>query len=150
MQKLEILNKKRIKEFSNLIKRQWNCDFSFSEFAVFMNRNNRIFIISKDVSKLRFEELRINNLGLYFGEINSGELRLSIEGAQIIGRTAQKDILELNDKQSKEWMSGMDLEIDSKINGFVIIKNKDDFLGCGKVVNGKLLNYVPKVRREKN
>ena len=52
-----------------------------------------------------------------------------------------------DDKQAKKWMSGEDFEVENKLHGFIIIKNKDDFLGCGRVVNGKLLNYVPKERR---
>ena len=44
-------------------------------------------------------------------------------------------------------MAGDDFEMDTKLYGFVIIKNRDDFLGCGRVVDSKLLNYVQKERR---
>jgi NOL1/NOP2/fmu family ribosome biogenesis protein len=71
---------------------------------------------------------------------------LSIEGSQIIGPKCNKNILELKDEQRELWVKGYDLDIDGDL-GFVIIKNKDDFLGCGKLRNNKLYNYVPKSRR---
>jgi NOL1/NOP2/fmu family ribosome biogenesis protein len=79
--------------------------------------------------------------------LNNEELRLSIEGSQIIGKVAKRNVLELDDDLAKKWMSGEDFEIKTELNGFVIIKNRVDFLGCGRVAKGKLFNYVPKERR---
>ena len=143
---LKILNSREKRDLSTLIEKQFGCKFDFN-YEVFMNPKNKIFILNKDVSKIDLDELRINSLGLYFGEINRGELRLSIEGSQIIGKIAKKNVLELDDDQAEKWMSGEDFDINSHLRGFVIIKNKDDFLGCGRIVNKKLLNYVPKERR---
>ena len=53
----------------------------------------------------------------------------------------------MNDVNAKKWMAGEDIDIDSELSGFIIIKNRTDFLGCGRIVNKKLLNYVPKERR---
>jgi len=55
--------------------------------------------------------------------------------------------LELNDNEAKEWMRGNDLEMKGDFSGFLIIKHKEDFLGCGKYANGKILNYIGKARR---
>ena len=112
-----------------------------------MNSKNRIFILSRDISKLDTGELRINSLGMYFGELNKGVVRLSIEGSQIIGKQAMKNVLELDEGQATKWMWGEDFELDTDLSGFVIIKNNSDFLGCGKVSGRKLYNYVPKERR---
>ncbi|MBD3203984.1 hypothetical protein GF327_06800 [Candidatus Woesearchaeota archaeon] len=147
MQKLKILNTREIKEISEKIKEQYSCDYDFSEYAVFMNRKNKIYLINKDIGNIKFDKLRIDALGLYFGEVNVGKVRFSIEGSQIIGEIAEKNVLELDDKQSRDWMSGIDLDVKTDMEGFVIVKNKEDFLGCGKVVDSKLLNYVPKTRR---
>ncbi len=143
---LHILNSKEKKNLSKLIKKQFDCDFKFN-YEVFINTKNKIFILNKDVSKINLDELRINSLGLYFGELSRGELRLSIEGSQLIGPLAKNNILELDYDQAIKWMKGEDFDIDTNLLGFVIIKNKDDFLGCGRIVNNKLLNYVPKERR---
>lgn len=44
-------------------------------------------------------------------------------------------------------MKGSDLDKESSEKGFVIISNGKDFFGSGRVKDGKILNYVPKVRR---
>ena len=106
-------------------------------------------IINKDMNRVEYDKLNINSIGLYFGEINRGSLRLTIEGSQIIGPFAKKGIIELNEKHTKQWMAGEDIELDEDYPvEFYIIKNKlGDFLSSGKVKEKKLLNYVPKERR---
>ena len=147
MESLKILNSKERKEVSRKIDEQFGCGFEF-DYDMFMNNKNKVFILNRDASMSKIAELRINSLGLYFCEINErGELRLSIEGSQIIGKIAKKNILELDDEHASKWMCGEDFEIDSDVHGFVIIKNNSDFLGCGKIVNKRLYNYVPKERR---
>lgn len=146
MQKLKILNSKEKKRLLTKIKEQFNSDFKL-KYAVFKNNKNKIYILNKDVSKIDVEELRINSLGLYLGVEYDNSVRLSIEGSQIIGKTAKKNVLELENETAARWVSGEDIEIDTKLKGFVIIKNRDDFLGCGKIAGNKLLNYVPKTRR---
>ena len=146
MQKLKILNKKEIKKILEIIKNQWGCDVNL-DYAFLMNKENKIYIVNKEISKVDFSKLRINSVGLYFATMQGNELRLSIEGSQIIGPKAKKNILELDEKETKEWLKGIDLEKETKEKGFVIIKHDDDFLGCGKAVEKKVLNYVPKARR---
>ena len=146
MENLRILNSRGKKDLAGLISGQFGLDFEF-DYEVFMNSKNRIFILSRDISKLDTGELRINSLGMYFGELNKGEVRLSIEGSQIIGKQAMKNVLELDEGQATKWMWGEDFELDTDLSGFVIIKNNSDFLGCGKVSGRKLYNYVPKERR---
>ena len=146
MQKLKILNSKEKKNLSKKISEQFNCKFKFN-YEVFMNPKNKIFILNKDVSKINLEKLRVNSLGLYFGVKYDNEIRLSIEGSEIIGKIAKKNVLDLSNEDAKKWLAGQDFEVKSELNGFVIIKNNNDFLGCGKIINEKLYNYVPKERR---
>lgn len=146
MQKLKILPKKKVKEILSLIKKQYDADIGL-DYGFLKNEKNRIFIINKDISKLNLEKIRINSLGLYFAEIYNNQIRLSIEGSQIIGPKAKKNILEITDKQVKEWLKGEDLETDSPLEGFLLVKNKQDFLGTTKISNGKALNFVSKSRR---
>ena len=146
MQNLKILNKKQTKEILSLIKKQFGAEFK-SDFAFLKNEKGKIYLINKDISKINLEKLRINSLGLYFAETRNNEIRLSIEGSQLIGPLAKKNILELTEKQVKEWMQGNDLETKGDYSGFVLVKHNKDFLGCGKVREGKVFNYVGKARR---
>jgi NOL1/NOP2/fmu family ribosome biogenesis protein len=147
MQQLKILNSKEKKRIQQELEKQFDSEFNITDYSVFMNPKNKIFILNKDVSKLNFDELRINSLGLYLGVLYENSIRLSIEGSQLIGKKAKKNVLELSDEKANLWMSGEDFEVDSNIEGFVILKNKKDFLGSGKISNKKLYNYVPKERR---
>ena len=92
----------------------------------------------------------MHHLGLYIGKIESGEIRLSIEGSQLIGPTAKKNVLEITEKQVRNWLRGQNLETNSKQKAFVILKHKKDFLGSGKMKKGKVINSVPKIRRIKS
>lgn len=146
MQNLKILNKKEIKNILKLIKKQWDCDIKL-DYAFLQNEKNKVFIVNKEISNIDLDNLRINSLGIYFATMAENTLRLSIEGSQIIGPNAKKNILRLNEEETKQWLKGIDLEKDNKEKGFLIIKNNNDFLGCGKAVEKKILNYVPKARR---
>ena len=146
MQNIKILNKKEIKSILELIKNQWGASADM-DYAFLKTDKGKIYAVNSDISRLELGKLRINSIGLYFAEIRDEGIRLSIEGSQIIGPKSKKSVLELNDNEAKEWMRGNDLEMKGDFSGFLIIKHKEDFLGCGKYANGKILNYIGKARR---
>lgn len=82
-----------------------------------------------------------------------GEIRLSIEGSQILGKQITKNIFQLqNEEQLQQWMQGQDLQIKNEDKGIVVVKFKNEFLGSGKKSAEKISNFIPKNRRlkEKN
>ena len=103
--------------------------------------------INKDIAKISLDKIRINSIGLYIAELKNNEVRLSIEGSQIIGPKAKKNVIELEEKNEREWLKGRDIELKTKEKGFVILKNKDNYLGSGKVKQNNILNFIPKIRR---
>jgi len=159
MKNIKILNKKEVKKVLSLIKNQWDADVKL-DYVFLQNSKGKIFIANKElfnIDKIKknkikkasdsfLENLRINSIGMYFGLLKENQLRLTIEGSQIIGAKAKKNILLLSDAQTKEWLRGEDLPI-KNLKGFFLIKNKNDFLGTGKAVKDKILNFVPKNRR---
>jgi len=146
MPQLTILNSKEIKKILKLIENQWNAKLNL-DYAFLKNNKNRIFIVNKNLEKIELEKLRVNSIGMYFCETRDNEIRLSIEGSQLIGPKATKNIIELNDQELKKWFNGEDLEKESNCSGFVLLRHNDDFLGTGKYKPGKVLNYVSKSRR---
>lgn len=161
MRQSRILNTREIKDILEALNRQWGADSKkkISEMVVLLSSKDRIYLLSRDFAKVDDRLLRIDSAGLYFGEImENREIRLSIEGSQLIGPLSEKNVVELDDGETKLWLSGADLEKDVNAEGFVILKNRNretgkyDFLGCGKykrdeAKKGKILNYVPKTRR---
>jgi NOL1/NOP2/fmu family ribosome biogenesis protein len=145
---MRFLNRKEIKEVQAKILENWGAKVEDDEFAFLMNGNNRLFIVGRDIEKLELPTLRINNVGIYFGELTDrGEFRLTIEGSSIVGRRATKNIFEIDKEQARSWFRGDDIDVDSQENAFVIVRHGSDFLGCGKLVAGRIINYVPKARR---
>ena len=147
MKKLKILNTREVKRILALLKAQWGFAHKL-DYVFLMNEKSRIFITNRDFARLQTEKLRINSVGLYFGELTHNELRLTIEGSQLIGPGAEKNVVELTEEEEYEWLRGSDLKKKAP-KGFVILKHKTHYLGCGKAKNGNILNFVPKTRRIK-
>ncbi|HLC73801.1 MAG TPA: hypothetical protein VJH20_04165 [Candidatus Nanoarchaeia archaeon] len=142
------LNSKEKENVLKLIKKQFSIEELHLDYIFFSNEDHKIFIINKDISKINLSNLRINNIGLYFGKIEDDGFRLSIEGSQIIGSLALNNITEIDDIDTKKWFLGEDIvtKVDN-VPGYVILRNKNDFLGCGKIKNNKIINYIDKGRR---
>ncbi len=147
MQNFRILNSKETKEILSLLKSQF--DFTAKLDYAFLKNKDDIYLISKDLGKIDTKKFRINNLGLYFGEVRNNSLRLSIEASQLIGSKSGKNILTLDNEQVLYWIAGENLPIDTNLKGYVLIKHEEDYLGCGYVKDKTLINYVPKERRLK-
>src|SRR3989344_6353952 len=132
MQGLKILNSREIKEIYGLIEKQWGAKIKL-DYGFLKNQKNRIFVISKDISEIDLSKLRLNSVGMYFCEFDSFGIRLSIEGSQIVGPKAAKNVVELDEEETKKWFKGEDIEKEcSDCRGFVILKHGNDFLGSGK------------------
>lgn len=89
--------------------------------------------------------IKTDHYGVYFGKLEKNGLRLSIEGSQFIGPSARKGVFEVEEDKAISWMSGEDIE--GEIRGYVIIKWRNYFLGCGKGNGEKIRNFIPKERR---
>ena len=92
-------------------------------------------------------EIRIENIGLYFAKWEEeNDIRLTIDGVQLLKNQITKNILELNDNQADQWLKGNDLDIKEE-RGWKILKHNNEFLGCGKSTGEKITNFMPKERR---
>ena len=144
-----ILNSKEIKKILNWLKEHYSIKELKIDKAFLQNTKDKIYLISKKISEFEDKNLRINLIGMYFAKEEKKGIRLSIEGSQIIGSEATKNVIELNKNQLSDWLNGQDVELTADLEGFVIIKHGNDFFGVGNYKEGKILNYVPKERRIK-
>ena len=74
------------------------------------------------------------------------DLRLSLDATHILASQINKNIVGINDKQLDEWLRGNNLDI-KKESGVMVIRHKNDFIGCGISDGKKIINHVPKERR---
>ncbi len=151
MKQLRILNTRDVKRLQQLLGEQHGGAMP-ADVAFLQDYKNHIFLVTRDVMRVDLEQLRLNSLGLYVGEMNAyGELRLSIEGSQLLGVHATRNVRELDAEQVRAYFRGEEITLDpSQQPGgqpFLLLKYRNDFLGAAKCKGGKLLNYLPKVHR---
>jgi len=92
------------------------------------------------------KEFRVETVGMYFAIESNEEIRLSFDAVSLLRDEIKKNIIDINDKQAKEWMIGRDLDI--KYNStFVVLRNNEMLIGCGKSNGERIINYIPKERR---
>jgi len=105
--------------------------------------------LSKEELLTLDNNLRIENIGLYFAKQQNDGIRLTLDGLQLIKDQITKNILIINDQQAELWLRGNDLDIQTE-QDFKILKNNEEFIGCGKSTGQRITNFVPKERRIKN
>jgi len=151
MTRIKIFTQKEKKQLVEKLKRQFGVE---EVKGIFVQMGlERLYLFQGSLTKRDLIELEqiiwIERIGVYFGKVIKDEIRLSIEGAQILQNQITKSIFELSDEQAEEWMKGNELDIQTGEKGFLIMKYKDNFLGCGKASEHKIGNYIPKNRRLK-
>lgn len=116
--------------------------------------SERLLLFTGETEKYELEKViesaALEKIGVYFAKIINDELKLTIEGSQILNEQIKKNIFEIDENQTEEWMMGRELNISTGMKGFVVVKNKDNYLGCGKASEHKITNFIPKERRLKN
>lgn len=153
MTQLKILNKNEKKEIEAQLQEQFGIESV--EGTILMAGHERLFLFQGSLSEKNLFSLErkanIERVGIYFAKIMPGEdsIKLSIEGTQALSSQIKKNIFEINEEQMDSWMKGEDLQINTGRRGFLVIKYKEDFLGCGKASEHKIGNFIPKSRRLK-
>ena len=156
MNPIKILNKKEKQEIENKLNKQ----FGIKEISekIIMKGKEKLFLFSgsftnEEIKKLE-ELVVIEKIGVYFAKIDerTEDIRLSIEGSQILKNQIKKNVFEISEELVEQWMKGQELNIKTGKKGFIVIKYKNDFLGTGKASEEKISNFIPKIRRlkEKN
>lgn len=113
--------------------------------------NEEIFELDKGVG--------IDLIGMYLFHNYEDNLRLSFDAISALKDQITKNILNITDKQAEEFLKGRDIlltreeeeqiKATGEARGFKIISNNGDFLGTGKLAEGRITNYMPKERRLK-
>jgi len=139
----KILNTKEKKKILDYLKKQYGAVVDLD--YIFIKKKDKIYLLSNEFRNFDLGNLHINSSGLYFLK----EDRLSVEGSQLIGKKAKKNVVELNKTQIEKWVMGWDIEIKGNYQGYVLVKYKDDFYGSGNYKDGRIKNFIPKSRRIK-
>ncbi|MBR9702545.1 hypothetical protein GOV10_00780 [Candidatus Woesearchaeota archaeon] len=160
---MKVLNSKERKRIHQQLNEQYGFEGKLGDALLLNENKGRLYVVNQEVMDFDSEGMRIESIGLYVGTKMNDGLRLTIEGSQIVGPSATKNVFELSDEQHHGWLRGRDLDLpeDFVLEGWLILKHKNeatgvfDFLGSGKVVKKEqeggsfrivLHNYIPKTR----
>lgn len=153
MEKLIILNTREVKRLKKEVVEQFGAFFT-GEKAYLRNDKGRVFLVNREISDVDCSKLRIEKAGLYIAEMKKGQVRLSKEGAQLLGKEAKKEgialqqIAELSKGEVKRYFKGEDIVRDlGETNKLVLLQYQNDILGCARYKEGKILNFLPKIHR---
>jgi len=148
---LKILSVKERKELGQKLKKQFGIEGVPG--LIVKKGKERLFLFCGGFNPKQIKEIEqkiiIERVGIYLGKLIEDEVRLSIEGTQLLKNQITKNIFELDTKQVEQWMLGSELNISTGKRGFLVMKYKDNYLGCGKASELKIGNFVPKSRRLK-
>lgn len=142
---LTILNSKEVKAIAKQLNEQFGIEEKL-DYVFLRNNKDKVYITTRDIERIDLDSIRIDSIGLYFGKVYSDGLRLTIEGAQLLGPLCKKNVVDVSLGQKHDWLLGKDLPVDVKENCFVILRWNNDYLGCAKVKNSIALNSVPSAR----
>ena len=148
---IKILNSKEHKEIEAKLHEQFG--ISKIDGRVLMLGEEKLFLFTGSLEDTKIREIEglapVEKIGLYFAKLINDDLKLTIEGTQLLKEQITKGIFEINESQAEEWMMGRELNIKSGLRGFIVIKCNEDYLGCGKASQEKITNFIPKSRRLK-
>jgi len=144
------MNETEKKELERIIEKNYGVKIVFSDCDCYINKRNEIYLISKNVDENIIE--MASYFGFYFGKLKRNEkIQLSVEGSQIVGKKANKNIAIVDDENIFRFMEGLDCKwvelLNCETNNFVLIKNGSDFFGVGILREDKIESLVPKARR---
>ncbi|MEM0480991.1 MAG: NIP7 N-terminal domain-related protein [Candidatus Aenigmatarchaeota archaeon] len=138
----------------NLIKKNFDCEID--ENLEFRIKKEKVFVFKKHLinfwQELRSKNVKVNPLGIYFGKIKNNEkIQLSIEGAQIVGKNAKKNVFEIDDyKELYEFLLGKPIEIKENVekHNFPILKYKDLPICAASSRENEIISIFPKVAKK--
>ncbi|HHE36480.1 MAG TPA: hypothetical protein ENL16_01545 [Candidatus Woesearchaeota archaeon] len=158
MQRLRILNTREKKAVLDSLKQTYGF-YERLEGVLFLSSKQKLYLLTGGFNLIMAGEekqLRIDRIGVYIGKIMPDGIRLSIEGSQIIGRRARKNVLLISNNHLKPWVKGEDFllspEEDEQVRGregYFIIRHGSDFLGCARIKQRYVQNLLSKNRRIK-
>ena len=150
---IHILSNQETQEILSKLNKQFGIQKLPENSVLIKIGKEKIFLFNGNFSEEQIKNLEkitfIERIGIYFAKIflPTNEIKLSIEGTQTLKNQITKNIFEINNEQLENWMRGEELNIQTGLKGIVVIKYKDNLLGCGKASENKIGNFMPKSRR---
>jgi NOL1/NOP2/fmu family ribosome biogenesis protein len=111
-------------------------------------------LTTDEIVKLN-NEVGIELLGIYLFHDYHDNMRLAFDAIYALKDQITENVIELDDKQAEEFLKGRDIALTDADKerfkdeplGFKIMRNNGEFIGTGKLIADRIVNYMPKERR---
>ena len=151
-EKIKFLSKRETKIVEKILEKNYGAKLDFSNAVLAKTSEEKIWVVAKDIKGLDISKLKVISAGLYLGRLKANnKIILSIEGCQLVGKYATRNIAILNEAEAKKFVQGMDADVEKSVDceerNFVLVKHENDFLGSGKFLANRVENLISKGRR---
>ncbi len=115
----------------------------FDEYGIYAGPKGRVYLGPKKIP----ERPEIVSPGLLIARAESA-VKPTTNFLQLFGAHATKNIVHISKEQAVSYANGQDIRIELEDNGYVIVECSGNFLGCGMLKSGILINQIPKAKRQ--
>jgi len=150
---LDLLDNHQVEKIESLIEKNYGTKIELKKYSVFKTSiDEKIWLASREIFNVNLAKLVVNSIGLYFGKPKRNDkIHLSIEGSQLVGKTATKNIVYLDEENSLKFLQGMNVKpiktLSAESHNFVIVKCGEEILGSSLYTDEGIRNLLPKSRR---
>lgn len=151
---VKILSKENLKKFLQKIYEIFEIDKKYFDNFVFIEKNKEIIINTKQVFEFSKKINIYDNNFVIAKYDNNGDFYITHLFTQLFGKYAKKNIIQLDDEQTKQYLQGKDIyniNINNITNQSVILKTnvlniKDIIIGKGIIIKSenKIKNQFPR------
>lgn len=146
MERLSILNSRDLKHIREQLVKQFGFTGKLPT-PLLQNPRGKLYLSTPQVGEIPLEKLPVSSIGCYIIAINKDKsVRLSVEGTQLLGPYCEHHVVALDNREFRAWMLGIDLNKEAP-DGYVVIKHKEDYAGCGFSRDGFIKSQLSKQRR---
>ncbi len=151
MANLKIMSNEEKREILKEINERFGIPINVFDDYVFVKSNKKVWIFGKEASEKNFSGLFVECFGMLFARLDKGRVKPTTNAAQIFGKYATKNVVEIGEAEMYDVLRGLnlyDFECDAK-DGYVLLKYKEHILGVGLKQGKFIKNMIPKARRIK-
>ncbi len=153
MKNAKILASREIKKVNEMIAAQFGASFG-KNYVYVENAKGKIFIINRELGQINLDMLRTDRFGLYIGERGVTQIRLSLEGAQLLATLAKEigielqNVVDIDSSEMESYFQGIDLMRPNLTNNsLVLLRYNKEIFACAALKAGKIFNFLPKTYR---
>jgi NOL1/NOP2/fmu family ribosome biogenesis protein len=152
IKKMKILGKNEVETVENIVEKNYGTGIDLNQFLVLKTFEEKIWLATKELTDLDLSKLPVNSVGMNFGKLKRNDkINLTIEGSQMVGIKATKNVVLLDKENAEKFMQGSDVkpqqEINCEYHNFTIVKSGEDVLGSSLLTEKGIKNQLPKSRR---